>query len=149
MCVKIVPCGKEHIEGIFMVEKASFPHPWTKAMFEEEIKNENAMYFAAVSDNGSIVGYGGFWCVAGDAQITNIAVIPAFRRKHIGEKILEKILLCAKELSAEGITLEVRKSNTPAQKLYEKMGFETVGVRKRYYKDNNEDAYLMLKKTGE
>lgn len=143
---KILPMTGEHIEGVCAVENASFAHPWPKAAFESELENENAFYFTALADNGEVAGYGGFWCVCGEGQITNIAVSPEYRRRHIGNAILENIISLAEEMEAEFITLEVRVSNIAAQALYKKFGFETVGVRKRYYQDNGEDAFLMQKK---
>lgn len=145
---KILQMTKEHIDGVCTVENLCFKSPWTKEAFESEIENENAFYFAALDEKDDVVAYGGFWCVCGEGQITNIAVHPDMRRMHIGEALLDKIIDTALKLSAEFITLEVRVSNDAAQALYEKKGFKKVGIRKRYYKDNGEDAFLMLKNIG-
>lgn len=143
---KILPMTNEHTEGVCAVENASFAQPWSKEAFDGELNNENAFYFVAVTDGGEVAGYGGIWCVCGEGQITNIAVRPENRRMHIGSAILEKIVSLAEELDTEFITLEVRVSNTAAQTLYKKFGFEAVSIRKRYYRDNGEDALLMQKK---
>jgi len=90
----------------------------------------------------SIVGYGGFWLMAGEAHISTIAVRPEFRRSGIGELLLVAMIDRATELGAKVATLEVRVSNTAAQSLYRKYGFRQVGLRRRYY-SNNEDALIM------
>lgn len=142
---KIVVMGKKHLKDILETERLSFALPWSEKMFEGEIENENAHYFAAVDELGKAVGYGGFWSVCGDGQITNIAVHPAYRKKHIAENILKTIIKTAEKLKTESLTLEVRFSNEAARNLYKKFGFTDVGIRKKYYRDNDEDAYLMLK----
>ncbi|MGH2544027.1 MAG: ribosomal protein S18-alanine N-acetyltransferase, partial [Ardenticatenaceae bacterium] len=90
-----------------------------------------------------ILGYGGFWLMVGEAHISTIAIAPDWRGMGLGEHLLLELAEHAIQLGAEMITLEVRLSNLPAQKLYEKYGFEYVGRRKRYYRDNNEDAHIM------
>lgn len=91
----------------------------------------------------SVIGYVGFWLMAGEAHISTIAVKPEFRGRSIGELMLVTCIDRAIELGAHEVTLEVRVSNTPAQELYAKYGFAKVGLRKGYYTDNNEDAYIM------
>ena len=145
---KIIPMGKEHIDGVWELEKLCFSHPWVKSAFESEMENENAYYFIAIDNENQILGYGGFWCVWGEGQITNIAVHPDKRRMHIGQAVLDSIIEKAESLKAEVLTLEVRVSNLAAQALYEKKGFDSVGVRKRYYTDNGEDAFLMFRNIG-
>lgn len=137
---------KEDILGVMEVEKECFSDPWTEKMFLGELASEYTIYLI-VKDNGRIIGYGGAWCVAGDADITNIAVMKAYRRRHIGEELLS--CLISKLKNAENIRLEVRKSNIGAIALYEKKGFKKIAVRKNYYKDNNEDAFILELKTEE
>lgn len=90
-----------------------------------------------------ITGFAGFWVMAEEAHITNIAVRVSHRRQGIGELLLISIIDMATELNARIITLEVRASNTAAQNLYHKYGFTQVGLRHGYYSDNKEDAVLM------
>lgn len=90
-----------------------------------------------------VVGYGGFWLMAGEAHISTIAVRPGWRRRGIGELLLATMIKRAMELAADVITLEVRRSNLAAQALYKKYGFSVAGIRKGYYSDNREDALLM------
>lgn len=90
-----------------------------------------------------IVGYGGIWLTADEAHVTTIAVDPAHRRRGVGELLLNGLIDQAYELGARQMTLEVRVSNTPAQHLYLKYGFRPVGMRRRYYTNNGEDAMIM------
>lgn len=90
-----------------------------------------------------IVGYGGVWLTVDEAHITTIAVTPAHRGYGVGELLLNALIDHAYELHAQTITLEVRVSNTVAQKLYIKYGFQPAGTRPRYYTDNGEDALIM------
>lgn len=92
---------------------------------------------------GRIVGYAGMWLVIDEAHITTIAVREAARGQGLGELLLTSLIEAASEMGADRVTLEVRVSNDPAQRLYEKYGFRREGLRSRYYSDNNEDAYIM------
>jgi len=100
----------------------------------------------AVPPEVNILGYGGFWLMAGEAHISTIAVRPEWRRRGIGELLLVAMLERAVELGADLATLEVRISNVAAQGLYQKYGFAKVGLRARYYSDRGEDALIMTTK---
>ena len=104
--------------------------------------NRLASYLVARVE-GRIVGYGGMWLMVDEAHITTFAVHPAWRRQRIGERLLLAFLDLAVHRGAHEATLEVRLSNLPARKLYEKYGFRPVGLRPRYYSDNQEDALIM------
>jgi ribosomal-protein-alanine N-acetyltransferase len=104
--------------------------------------NRLASYLVARVD-GAMVAYGGMWLMVDEAHITTFAVHPAWRRQRIGERLLLAFLDLARDRHAREATLEVRLSNLPARRLYEKYGFRPVGVRPRYYSDNNEDALIM------
>lgn len=95
------------------------------------------------SPRDAVVGHGGLWKVHDEAHVTTIAVRTTFRGKAIGELLLVGLIEVAYDVHANWITLEVRVSNAVAQSLYRKYGFRQVGVRPRYYSDNNEDAYVM------
>jgi len=111
-------------------------------MFLDELENIRARYFVA-EVSGIIVGYAGFWIIMDEGHITNIAVDPSFRRMKIGSRLLEKIIETARENEVRALTLEVRKSNAAAISMYEKFGFKVEGIRKNYYSDTHEDAYIM------
>ena len=92
---------------------------------------------------GSIVGYAGMWLMVDEGHITTIAIRERWRGRGLGELLLASLIQAASEMGAERITLEVRVSNEAAQNLYRKYGFRQEGLRRRYYSDNNEDAYIM------
>lgn len=133
------------LEEILTIENVSFPTPWSRSAFIAELfDNARACYLTARVGH-RIAGYVGAWLVVDEGHITNIAVHPDFRRRGIGEKLLRAIIDCCKSRGAKRMTLEVRVSNVNAQKLYEKVGFAGAGLRRRYYRDNNEDALIMWK----
>jgi len=133
----------DDIDAVQLVERASFPVPWPANAFRHELtQNRNAFYIVA-REGDHIVGYAGLWLSLDEAHITTFAVLPDHRRRRIGERMLLSLFARAEKLGAEWLTLEVRASNLPAQRLYEKYGFRPAGVRRRYYSDNNEDAIIM------
>lgn len=166
----VVPCDFNGIEGISLVilekkleleykildesfslqlaeiDEKCMSVPWTEGMFKNELSNEKTCYIGAFI-NDILVGYGGMWCVLDEAQITNIAVLPQYRKLGIGNKIVEELVKNSPD--AQVLTLEVRESNEKAIRLYEKNGFVRDGVRKNYYKNPTEDAILMSKKKVE
>lgn len=131
------------VENVMEVERATFPTPWTTDIFYQEIvDNQHAHYFVMVLDQ-KIIGYVGTWIVIDDAQITNIAVMPAFRGHKLGEKLFLYTIQQAIRRGATRLSLEVRESNVIAQKMYRKFGLVPGGIRKNYYTDNQEDAVVM------
>lgn len=142
--VKIKPMQKTDLDDVISIEaKAYGEHHWSKDSFMSELSNDLAKYFSAFNTDGQLIGYCGCWQILEEAHITNIAVSPDYRRKHIGEALLTSIIDECYRNMAKYITLEVRVSNTPAISLYEKYGFKSLGARKGYYQDNNEDALIM------
>src|SRR6185437_8251283 len=94
-------------------------------------------------DLASIVGFAGLWLMLDDAHVTTIATHPDYRGHHVGELLLASLVDIAYTIGATHVTLEVRVSNSIAQNLYRKYGFQQTGLRRRYYSDNQEDALLM------
>lgn len=137
----MVPNDAEAVEA---VEKASFPVPWSRESFWREAANENTCYLLAL-DGESVIGYVGCWILSGEAQVTNIALLPDYRGKGVGTMLFGAVIEVAKERGATAMTLEVRPSNTAARALYAHYGFCEVGVRKGYYRDNGEDAIILWK----
>jgi ribosomal-protein-alanine N-acetyltransferase len=90
-----------------------------------------------------VAGFGGMWVLYDEAHVTTIGVAPDHRGKGLGELLLVDLFEHAWEKNAEWLTLEVRVSNDSAQALYHKYGFSRQGLRRRYYSDNGEDAYIM------
>ncbi len=133
----------EYVSEIAQIEKLCFASPWSENQIMAETENPLTVYSVAIKDK-KVIAYGGFWSVAGDAQITNIAVHPDYQGMKIGSRILENLLNEAKNRGESQLTLEVRESNTKAIKLYTKYGFEIVGTRKNYY-EGTETAVLMTR----
>lgn len=131
------------VEGIYEIETLCFPDPWTKESLVYEFEeNSRAFYVVAELDN-KIVGYAGLWCIFDEGDITNIAVHPDYRRRHIGEMIIKAMLDATCREGIVHYTLEVRPSNEAAISMYSKLGFEVEGRRKEYYANNGEDALIM------
>ncbi len=142
--VKIKPMHRDDVESVVALEaKAYGEHHWSKDSFYNELSNELAKYFSVFNEKDELIAYCGSWHILEEAHITNIAVSPEYRRMHIGEALLKTVIdECYKNM-VKYITLEVRAGNTPAIGLYEKYGFKSLGLRKGYYQDNNEDALIM------
>lgn len=145
--VTIKRMRKEDIDSIIDIEaKAYGEHHWSKDSFMQELNNDLAWYYSLFNSENKLVAYAGTWHILEEAHITNIAVDADERQKGYGEALLKHILDdCYKE-KIKYLTLEVRASNKAAINLYEKYGFTSFGVRKKYYQDNNEDAIIMWTK---
>jgi ribosomal-protein-alanine N-acetyltransferase len=130
------------LDAVMAIEKASFAYPWSPRFFLQELQVEYARSLVA-EVNGRIVGYILFWLLVDGIDIHNLAVHSEFRRRGIGRLLIEQVVLETRRRRSTRVTLEVRRSNLGAQKLYESMGFVTTGIRKGYYSDNGEDALAM------
>ena len=131
------------VDGVAAVEAATFPTPWSRDAFASEMKNVAARYLVAEMD-GVIIGYAGAWIIIDESHITNIAVLKEHRGQGIGRLLTQGLMQYLSNLGAAYATLEVRRSNEVAQNLYKSLGFIKLGVRKRYYEDNGEDALIMV-----
>ena len=141
--VRIEPMQLADLPSIHAIEQASFSAPWPANAYRSELEaNRLASYLVAKVDD-AIVGYGGMWLMVDEAQITTFAIHPDWRRQRIGERLLLEFVDVSIARYAREMTLEVRLSNLPARRLYEKFGFRPVGVRPRYYSDDGEDALIM------
>lgn len=132
----------EDIHSVYEISKACFSVPWSLESLTKELTNPVAEYQIAEIDH-QIIGYGGLWCIMDEGEITNIAVDHQHRKQGVGEVILEALLKQAQLRNLSVIHLEVRSSNVAARKLYEKFGFESISIRKNYYKQPLEDAVIM------
>ena len=134
---------EKDVDDIYEIEHLCFPDPWSRdALMYELVENPRAFYIVAELD-GQVVGYAGLWWIGDEGHITNVAVRPGFRNRKIGEGIVDVMLEFTSEEGIAHHTLEVRRSNTPAIKLYEKAGFSVEGVRRGYYLNTGEDALIM------
>lgn len=131
------------VDGVAAVEAATFPTPWSRDAFASEMKNVAARYLVAEKD-GRVIGYAGAWIILDESHITNIAVLKEARGQGVGRALTAGLMQYLSNLGAAYATLEVRKSNEVAQSLYVSLGFIKLGVRKRYYEDNGEDALIMV-----
>ncbi len=143
--VFILPFSKEFVKDVAELEKECFTTPWSENLLKEELSSENSSFFVAVKD-GEAIGYIGTKSVCGECYITNICVKKERRKTGTGSRLLEKAILKSLSRNDEFITLEVRKSNADAIRLYKKFGFEILGERKNFYRLPDEDGYIMTKK---
>ncbi len=147
MKLRIEPMRIEDLPAVHAIEQASFDAPWPPEAYRNDLEtNRLAQYLVArIGDEAGdeIAAYGGMWLMVDEGHIITFAVHPDWRRQHIGERLLLAFLDLALDRGAHEATLEVRLSNLPARRLYEKFGFRPVGLRPRYYSDNGEDALIM------
>jgi len=144
MKIIISKLKREDVDDVVELEKLSYgEHHWSKDSFLNELTNSVASYYAARNEDGELVGYIGIWSILDEGHITTLSVSPKYRRMHIGETLIQKIIDDCYYKLVKYITLEVRVSNIPAISLYEKYDFKSLGTRKGYYQDNNEDALIM------
>ena len=130
------------LADVLEIERSSFTFPWSASFFAQELKVSCAKSHLAVVDERP-VGYIIYWQLPREVDIHNLAVHPAYRRRGIARSLLEFVIEAARRQSVTRVTLEVRKSNDAAQRLYHSLGFMAKGVRKGYYSDDGEDALVM------
>jgi ribosomal-protein-alanine N-acetyltransferase len=135
--------SKDLIDEILVIESSTHSAPWSRKSFENELEHKYGVFNIALVE-GKVIGYGGTWVLVDEAHVTNVVVSPEFRGQGIGRKLMNEMLVKAREKGAVCATLELRKSNEVALKLYESMGFKMATVRKAYYPDNQEDALVMM-----
>ena len=136
------PMVQADIPALVQLEAESFYDAWNENMLRNELDNELTTYLV-MEVAGELVGYAGFWLVAGEAQITRVAVLEAERGQGYGTRLTAQLVNKAWAMGAEAITLEVRESNMAAQKAYLTCGFASEGIRPNYYEDNHENAVIM------
>lgn len=141
--IELVPMRRRHVRQVMKIEAQVYPRPWSSALFLQEIvRRSDRVYYVAKWDS-TVVGYAGLITSGQEAHITTIAVDPEFHRLQIGTKLMLGIMDAAIQRGAETVSLEVRKSNYGAQRMYETFGFRPVGVRPGYYAETGEDAIVM------
>ena len=143
VAIRIAPMTFDDLPAVQAIERASFVTPWPNDAYRNELAtNRLASYVVARTDD-QVVGFAGLWVMVDEAHVTSFAVHPRWRRRGVGERLLLALVDIAVARRAREATLEVRLSNMPARRLYEKYGFRPVGIRPRYYSDNGEDALIM------
>jgi len=141
--LRIRPMTFDDLPAVHLIERASFTTPWPPHAYRQELATNRLAHYLVAVRQGEIVAYGGVWVMVDEAHVTTFAVHPRYRRQGIGERLLLALLDLSIERHAREATLEVRLSNLPARRLYEKYGFRPVGIRPRYYSDNGEDGLIM------
>ncbi|HET7828357.1 MAG TPA: ribosomal protein S18-alanine N-acetyltransferase [Candidatus Limnocylindrales bacterium] len=131
------------LPAVQLIERASFTTPWPPQAYRQELESNRLASYLVGEIGEEIVAYGGVWLMVDEAHVTTFAVHPRYRRRGIGERLLLSLLDLSIARRAREATLEVRLSNLGARRLYEKYGFRPVGIRPRYYSDNQEDALIM------
>ena len=129
------------IPSVAALEAVVYDQPWSPRVFFDELAMDNRQYVVVTNGDSRIIGYGGLLVVDDDAHITTLAVAPEVRGRHLGKRLMLALVDRALGVGARHLTLEVRLSNSSARGLYELFGFDPVGRRKNYYKD--EDALVM------
>jgi ribosomal-protein-alanine N-acetyltransferase len=138
---------EEDLPSVLEIENISYPNPWRLSSFKGEIENRpiSNPYVIIYRPLEKIIGYIIYWHKRNEVQISNIAISPDYRQLGVGEGVLRKALLEMRHKGAEFVFLEVRPSNLAARRLYEKLGFMILGLRKEYYRIPSEDAIVMGK----
>lgn len=141
--VHLVPMRRRHLRSVLRIETQVYPQPWTLTLFLGELGLRSSRHYVVARVEGVVVGYAGVMVSLDEAHVTNVAVDPAWHRRQIGTRLLLNLFKAAQARGARHLTLEVRVSNTAAQAMYRRFGFETEGVRKNYYAESREDALIM------
>ncbi len=141
---------EEDLFEVLKIESQGHTRPWPEAIFREELQREWAsLIVLRAGDNAPVVAYANYWTVVDEVQILNIVTAAEHRRKGYGQALLRHILQQGRDTLCKTVSLEVRKGNAAAIALYERHGFQCVGIRPQYYADNKEDALVMTVALGD
>jgi ribosomal-protein-alanine N-acetyltransferase len=139
--------GPSDLDGVLEVDRLSFPSPWTREMYEEELRQPGTSFILVVRTAAvPVAGYCSYRLVADELQINNVAVRPDHRGRGFGRALVESVLEHGRTAGARTALLEVRRSNAAAQRLYFGLGFTEVGERPRYYAHPEEDALVLARR---
>jgi ribosomal-protein-alanine N-acetyltransferase len=142
--VELAPMRRRHVRQVMKIEAQVYPRPWSSALFLQEIVRRSDRIYLVARFDSTVVGYAGMITSGREAHITTIAVDPEYHRLHIGTKLMLGVMDTAIARGAHTVSLEVRRSNYGAQKMYELFGFRPVGLRPGYYVETGEDAIVMF-----
>jgi [ribosomal protein S18]-alanine N-acetyltransferase len=141
--IEIEPMQVRDVDEVQRVERASFSTPWPAYALRQEIETNRLARYLVLRAGGRIVGYAGIWLMVDEAHVTTFAILPEWRRRGLGGRLMLAVVRLCEEVGARVVTLEVRLTNLAARQLYQQFGLRPVGVRPRYYSDNAEDALIM------
>ena len=142
--VDLARMRRRHLKRVMAIESTVYPRPWSLTLFLSEIAQRNTRTYLVARLQGYVIGYAGMMFTGREAHVTNIAVDPDYHSRRVGTRLLLALVTEAVARGTETLSLEVRVSNADAQAMYSKFGFEVKGVRKGYYVETNEDAYVMV-----
>ena len=143
--IEIVRMEECHVAQVAQLEKICFGSAaWSESSVASELNNKLALWLVAV-DGDTVAGYVGSQTVMDETDMMNISVHPDYRRQGIAQMLADRLVEELKTVGSRALTLEVRASNVPAISLYEKLGFQQVGLRKNYYRNPKEDALILRK----
>jgi ribosomal-protein-alanine N-acetyltransferase len=131
------------LDAVETIERASYPTPWSRAMFDAELRKPSSLALGAFTADDELLGYAFVSRYVDAWHVMNVAIANPYRRRGIASALLERLFDVTATDPKRGYTLEVRVSNTGAIRLYEQLGFEARGTRRGYYTDNREDALIM------
>jgi ribosomal-protein-alanine N-acetyltransferase len=140
----IAPMSQASLAAVLEIERRAYPYPWTESIFRDCLRAGYSAWLLICSD-GSLAGYALMSMAVGEAHVLNLCVDPGYQRRGLGLMMLHHLLGLARAANCTIVLLEVRKSNKAAQRLYESIGFQRLGVRKNYYpaQDCREDALVL------
>ncbi|MEX0873606.1 MAG: ribosomal protein S18-alanine N-acetyltransferase [Actinomycetota bacterium] len=141
--VEITAMRRRHLPAVLRIEGKVYPRPWSAGLFLSELAQKGSRAYLVARHQARVVGYAGVMILGDEGHVTNIAVDPSFHRHRIGMRLLLSLIDAARDRRVRSMTLEVRRANAGAQAMYRRFGFHTVGVRKGYYVETGEDAYIM------
>lgn len=127
------------------MEKEFFSDPWSEKAFQDAISDENALY-VVLEEEGKVIGYCGLWQSFEEADIMNVAIAGEHRQKGAGYFMLTELMELGRKMGITAFSLEVRESNLPAIRLYQKLGFSLEGIRRNFYQKPTENAWVMWKR---
>ena len=143
--MEIVKMNEAHVASVAAIEKECFGvDAWSEKSVASELTNQLSLWLVAV-DCERVAGYVGSQTVCGETDMMNVAVTADYRRQGLGEKLVLALVEELRAMESCCLTLEVRDSNAPARALYEKLGFQQIGLRKNYYRNPREDAHILRK----
>ena len=143
--MEIMKMNTAHVAAVAAIEKECFGMAaWSERSVASELDNKLALWLVAL-DGETVAGYVGSQTVCNETDMMNVAVTGAYRRRGLGEELVNALVEELKALESHSLTLEVRASNVPAIGLYEKLGFVQTGLRKNYYRNPREDALILRK----
>lgn len=141
----VKPFEEKYVDEVTTIDALSFTIPWSRESFLRELENNNNANYIVLFKDDMLIAYAGIWLILDEGHITNVAVHPDYRKQGAGTCLMDTLIKICHKNNITSMTLEVRKSNADALKLYRKYDFVQEGIRKFYYADNSEDAIIMWK----